>query len=381
MAEGQLSQSRLLYDEPQVRTRCGCDSNCLNAWANAGTPLLIAVGFHLVVGNFITAIVESAILALFFRRDLLQAFVLMVPANFISTFVGFFFSPVIPTPHITLENYYTKMGQLILVYYVLTILVEYPLVLALFSRTNRRWLKALLACAVIQTVSYTGLFYWYSNAPPDDFGGRHIVDIERMTFSEDIVVYYLGVDDGNVYRQRLGSAERTKVGSVHPEYDRLTAVRKRGDSKEQWSIHAAHGWGVQPKTLFVLDLPEKAEGPVVGKWPDGESGGAPRLGDASESRWHFSGGGPMWLSAMEDQTRYREWGMETLFVQWWVSNVMQLPNDTVILQLASDMIALFDPETEEIAFVAYGEAVETSDASDVSDVSDVTSGIGSNDTR
>lgn len=278
----------------------------------------------------------------------------MVAANYVSYIVGALFYDAMPAPRITLDNYYVMIALLVFGFYLLTILVEFPFVSLLYWRTSRRWFKALSACVVIQAVSYAGLVYYYSHTTRDDFGGHHIVALERMDLPDDIVVYYLD-DDGTVYRQRLGSAERSSIASIHPEYVRLKAVRLMNGDLYRWNLYAEYNGAGHEATKLVVELPEKAKGPLAEKCgPDMSWNAAPRLAGMSNSRWCFTAKAQGQLAGLEDKTRYREWGMETLFVYWWVDNVTQLPNDTLLLQLGKDMICLFDPETEQVALVTYG---------------------------
>jgi hypothetical protein len=39
---------------------------------------------------------------------------------------------------------------------------------------------------------------------------------------------------------------------------------------------------------------------------------------------------------------------------WYVRNATHLPTDKILLQLAKDQICIYDPEKEQIAFLAKG---------------------------
>ena len=59
------------------------------ASANAGTPLMWAAAFHLLVGNIFIGLLEDGVLARFFRIRAGRGIYVMIAANYFSAVIGF----------------------------------------------------------------------------------------------------------------------------------------------------------------------------------------------------------------------------------------------------------------------------------------------------
>ena len=132
--------------------------------ADAGTPLMWASAFHLVLGNVAIGIGEGTLLAILFRKRAGPCIGVMIVANYLSAWVGaFLFTPRrCQLLGLDLNNAWQWLWILVLAAYVLTVLLEWPFV-AFCLRRSDAWLrKSVWGSLVVQSASYLVIFgcYW-----------------------------------------------------------------------------------------------------------------------------------------------------------------------------------------------------------------------------
>lgn len=104
MAASEHFQSMVTNQHPQrAASRLGCPHVATlaiqalltipgNAYANVGTPLMIASAFHLVIGNTVIGLIEAAILAWLLQARFWKAALLMILGNYVAWWAcGFLF--------------------------------------------------------------------------------------------------------------------------------------------------------------------------------------------------------------------------------------------------------------------------------------------------
>lgn len=336
---------------------------CPNARANAGTPLMWAGMLHLTIGNLVLGIAEGLAVSLIFKLRKLRAVGIMILANYCSAFVGGVFvrGHIIRTVDIHLDNAWAFLWLMVGVTFLLTLLLEYPFVLACFRGKSKRWRHSLYALLAVQAVSYLLLFGWYWGAS----GMSAVRDCELVPVAElkppmDLLVYYISPRDGKVYRQPvLGEAAMAhEAGSGH-QNDRLIAVRNETDPGS-WDLVAR----LEPKdggnkgTYLVLEKSRRgkvllSEREACGTWRT--FGKVKSV--AGESAWQLHIG--VWpiegIAGTNRETGDKVYfAYETPFGAWTVRNAVILPNDQVLFQLGFDQICLLDPATKKVALVARG---------------------------
>ena len=342
------------------------------ASANAGTALMWIGFVHFSVGNLVIGLGEGLLLALLFRVSLWKCLAALIPANYASFIVGYLIVDTIEhNISVTLETAHTAFWSSMCLLYLVTLLVEFPFVAYPLWNARRRWLKAIAAGLVLQTLSYALLVWTYLDGPirRDFFGPSTIVPLTAMNAPDDVVVYYIDGADGDVYRQPLGSGKRTWFFDLNAQSAdaRLAIVTDRPDGPE-WRVGAVLAEGPagttitvkspEPRDIAALEwttLPgqERPNDDFEFHYTFWNSGPVPRLGAAQRSAWEFTKDYRGNLFGQRHNESHG-WAVETPFFKWHVRNATHLPNDTILFQLGADMVVLFDPNTEKTARVANG---------------------------
>jgi hypothetical protein len=343
------------------------------AQADAGTPLMWAGMLHLVLGNLIIGIVEGILLAKFFGLAKCKCIGLLILANYLSAWLGGLvignaIAKVLP---MGLYTAWPLLWFMVFVAYILTLLLEFPFV-ALAFRGDTLWRrKSIRASFLIQSISYVVLFGWYWLASGTSLCTKtEAVELSSISLPEEVFVYFISVDDGDIYEGSLRDAKWKNVYDLNSSHRNDRLFVKPSDTEinswdlmarleteehrkpkivtveEQFAVIAAPSW-----RSTSSDPPQYEEG----SWFN--FGQAPKLGDAQSSSWEFWSG--FWpiegLRGTEKSSGKRvSFFLETPFVAWSVRNVTHLPTDKVLLQLGDDQVCVYDPETNRIALLTRG---------------------------
>ncbi|MCF7957113.1 MAG: hypothetical protein K9M57_01555 [Phycisphaerae bacterium] len=342
------------------------------AQANVGTPLIWTGMFHLFVGNLIIGIVEGGILAKKFGLSKRKCTTLMILANYFSAWLGslFIVNSISHALPMDLNNIWPLLWFMAAVTYLVTLVLEFPFVAFAF-RGDKTWFrKSIRGSLLIQTISYGVLFGWYWLVSGTSLITKtDIVPLSSMSLPEKVMVYFISVDDGDLY---AGSMQDTKWQNtfdlnssnkndrllVKPSsYDpgswdliaRLEADKFREPKiitvEEQFALITAPSWrGTNP------DSPQ-----YRGTWYN--YGKVPKLGDAESSPWEFRSGfwGIEGLYGEESNSNKQvSFSLETPFISWPVRNAIHLPTDKILLQLGNDQICIYDPVKNQIALLTHG---------------------------
>lgn len=342
------------------------------ASANAGTPLMWAGMFHLVIGNLLIGICEGLLLAWLSGISKLKAIGAMVVANYLSAWLGgvFISGAIVERLPLDLNNGWKWFWIMVGVTYCLTLALEWPCIAWAF-RGAQHWVKrSLRASLAIQSASYLVLFGWYWSVSGTSLYTRmHIVAPAELSLPESVLVYFIDPVDGDVYRRPLtkGGAEKIHdLSSVHRN-DRLFP-RPSLQEADRWDIVARlEGSDYDnPQLVPVLEnksievAPERqstqADPPRYGDtWFS--FGEVACLGNAKSGKWDFWVG--FWaiegMRATHRMTGEKvHFSYETPFGAWEVRNAVHLPSDKVLFQLGKDQICAFDPAKRQVALLWRG---------------------------
>jgi len=133
------------------------------AWADAGTPLMWAGMFHLMLGNALIGVGEGFLLAWLFSVPRRKGVWVMIFANYTSAWLGGLFArgAIVQALPMDLNNGWRWFWCMVVVTYVMTLMIEWPFV-AWCLRGKQDWLeRSLSASLVVQSSSYVVLFAWY----------------------------------------------------------------------------------------------------------------------------------------------------------------------------------------------------------------------------
>lgn len=342
------------------------------AQANAGTPLMWAGMLHLVFGNLIIGIVEGILLAKFFGLTKRKCIGLMVLANYLSAWLGGLvignaISKALP---MGLYTAWPLFWFMVLVTYILTLLLEVPFVVLAF-RGDPAWRrKSIRASFLVQSISYVALFGWYWLASGTSlYTETEVVELSSISLPENVLVYFISVDDGDVYEGSLREPQWKNIHDLNSSRrnDRLF-VKPSDTQTNSWDLMARLETDEHRKPEIVT-VEERFAVVAAPSWrstntdpPQYEGswfnfGQVPKLGDAQSSLWEFWSG--FWpiegLRGTHATSEKRvHFSLETPFVAWSVRNATHLPTDKVLLQLGDDQLCVYDPETKRIALLTRG---------------------------
>ena len=341
--------------------------------AMASVPSSIATAgvLHLVLGNALIGLVEGLILARLFKLGVRKSVTLMMMANYLSAWVGCLMLPgaILWAEPMTLHTGWTGLWVLVTLAYAMTVLLEWPFVASALNGRPRWLLKSVAASLVIQTATFALLFGWYwmpSRAPL--YRENEVVELSVMSFKDDVVVYYISDDDGDVYARSLTADEpkivldldstskrdRLVIGSMPDGASgwELVALLHRRPRKGLTTVvvaQAVHGETAPSSYTFH----DPAQYPGTG-YPNGQ---VVQLGSATDSAWAFQfhsepldgfGG----RNAESGQTV--EVALATPYTLWHIRDAVHLPGDKILFQLKHDHICILDPEKKQVALLARG---------------------------
>lgn len=338
------------------------------AWANAGTPLIWARVLHLLFGNAIIGLGEGLALAALFGVRRGRSVGVMIVANYASAWVGgaLLVEGLASRVLVDIGNLRLWFWMFVVLAFVVTLLVEFPLVRLALGRRPHGWRVAAKGVLFVNAISYPLLFGWYWLASGTSLlTGVSIVRADELQPSPEYALYYV-TEAGGVMRSDLTGARREQVatlGAIDRD-DRLYVRQGEGGTFDLVVIQMGEN---RNKPRFVTVQENFAAKAVVdermGKL-EGQSldvswynfGQVGKLG--VESEW------TVWVGfwpvegvvgrRAETEDRF-QFSLETPFVQWLARNATHIKKDLVLFQLGDDQICLLDPLGKRIALVARGQ--------------------------
>jgi hypothetical protein len=342
------------------------------AHANAGTPLMWAGMLHLVFGNSIIGIAEGILLAKFFSLSRRKCIGLMILANYFSAWLGGFVidNAIVDVLPMGLYTAWPLFWLMVIVTYVVTLFLEFPFVALAFRGDVAWYRKSVRGSFFVQTISYVALFGWYWSASGTSlYTKTDVVELSSISMPENILIYFISVDDGDVYEGSLRSAQWKSVFDLNSSREDDHLFVKPSDAEvNSWDLMASLETDEyrNPKIIPILEQVAEVAVPssnVTNADPPRYEGAGPnfgqvpKLGNAKSSPWQFRSG--FWSieglrGTQANSGEVVHFSLETPFVAWPVRNATHLPTDKVLLQLGDDQICVYDPETNRIALVTKG---------------------------
>lgn len=347
------------------------------AAANAGTPLMWVSTVHLLFGNAIIGMVEATIILLLLRVNKPALRLGMVVANYVSALTGGIILDAVGGPIWQLSINHLVL-DLALVYgatFVLTVLIELPFALVCIGLANWRKPAFLGAFLVSQVITYAVLALIYMQVASASLAFKTTKD-PSLRFLKPFAgyLYFIGADDGDLYRMDL--ADRTRVEQLAvldtDQYnDRPFAHRNKPD--QPWHLGVMEhdsrrdlgrldgqdilprnwgfgGGGDLPRATISLD-----EAPT--SWMNWR--GVARVPASSDSGYklhvgHWAAEGLSIVRSTGSDEKPRRLALETPLLDWPIRNATLLPDDIVIFQLGRNQIVALDLKTDTVGLLARG---------------------------
>jgi hypothetical protein len=326
------------------------------AHADAGTPLLWAGAFHLLLGNAIIGVAEGLILALLFRLKAAVCIPVMIAANYFSAWVGgvLVMSQISSSLSLDLYNARRWLWCLVAVSYIITLVLEWPFIAFCLRGTNGWFRKSLWGSLVVQTASYLVLFAWYWAASGKTlYTELAIVQPSEISLPKDAMLYYLDENGRDVCVCDLGDGQTRKIDELKlSATGRWLLLQESRRAAGRWDLIAESEEQSPAEDVVIADMDATfADPPCVGLRPGGT---VPRFG-GDKSGWRFQFG---WMAGRldgeNDDGRRVDLSLETPFVRWPVQCPTQLPSGHVIFQLGASQICILDPDKRKVALLAKG---------------------------
>jgi len=343
------------------------------ALANVGTPLMWAGAAHLFIGNAVIGVLEGGLLAICYKVRAARSVWLMILANYFSAWVGYVWLASRINQRLELDLYYgwRLLWEMIAVAYVVTIVLEWPFVAGCFAGQRAWFRKSWVASLIVQSASYALLFCWYALASGTSlFTQMSIVPLEDLSLPDDILVYYIGEADGDVYVRELGTGRTDKVFDLDSkdENDCLSISSDRSPSGDDRYALVAKSDSADVTNAQAIpigiwaradELPHDDQGKVFIPETRTRPGGTdvPRLGAARDSPWSFYAGYWAISGLRGENSRTGDkigFSFETPFAEWRVRHATLLPMERVLFQLGPRQICILEPETRRIALLTFG---------------------------
>jgi len=381
-----------------------------SAYANAGPPIILAVGIHLGFLTWLIGIGEALLLCTFFRTWKFRIFVSMITANFASAGFGLLlvysgFAACI-MGDVTIENLESVFWTMVYVTFILTMVIEFPFFL--FALYGRKWLipKTVATTFFIHCVSYTLLIFFYRGGDSwSMFTNLEVVPATVFEVEDDYDLFYISADGTHVLRSDLAGNGTEIIATFDMDSipDRLCACpRKIIEEPREEAGKANHRtiqrvcWesgfdlfvlmnvgGVYEKVMLLENFSPRA---AVNLW-DGNYGGrcdqetemdaGNFRGFGIDEEWRFSS--DYWglltvfrinqgyhsytsrqykegsyIPQQYEQDSYARYMILTPFIQWSIRNGTNIAGDYAVFLLGKDQICILDPEKKQIALIARG---------------------------
>ncbi|HEY3266485.1 MAG TPA: hypothetical protein VGM37_06140 [Armatimonadota bacterium] len=330
-----------------------------SARADAGTPLIWAGFFHLLIGNALIGLFEAAVLKRRYRTDG-DRWLCMIPANYFSAWVGYLaFRWLDPERWLGDRPLFAApvaLAMLFLAAYAATIILEWPFCWWIAGPGTGRAAKAWRMSLLAQTASYAILLpLCLLVSPVTVFTVGHVQRNLGFVKEPIATVYYIG-DDGNVWSVQTNGANRRKraPAAIASDDARLALVPAKRIA--DLCVVGETGKG-KPRLVLsgVAAGGRSATGRTIGgrSWFDFNTGRdfrpkAERTWTASTGFWASEG-----LTAGRADGSGYTLALDTPFLHWFCRSETTLPNGQTVFQLGPQIVIL-DLPTRRIGFLAKG---------------------------
>ncbi|MFK7820167.1 MAG: hypothetical protein AB8G99_15710 [Planctomycetaceae bacterium] len=336
--------------------------------ANAGTPLLWAGLFHLLIGNFIVGILEGLAVARLAKLREGVCMCLMVVANYLSAWVGvtWLFDPSSNLwSGVTIENLRWMLLIQVSAAFFWTVLAELPFMLVssrfLSGTVKLGFARKMGVHFIVQFASYLVLSLYFAMFSVTSALSSEVVPSSQL-MPENVRVLVLEREESRVveYGRDGNSFDLVSLEGVARKGDRLLVQPRPAG---QWSIALVRRAGLnEQKVVFsVLDhvqekhVPRNSSG-VPSQWFTRAWDEQNHLGQG-ETEWTFYG--DIWGNGIraESPRKTRQFGFSCPLFGWTCNEVTRLPNGVAVFRFGEDQICLYDPETNRAALLGRGTSV------------------------
>lgn len=322
---------------------------------------------HLTFGNLFLGILEGALAMWWFRASPLRAFPSMIAANYISAWLGGYvlLLSLAEKLDITINNVWFWLWGFWIAAFVITCGLELPFVTAALWKRRRSPAQIVLACLLVNLVSYLILTGLYRGASRMTMVTKlRVVPIQEIDPQLPCRLFYITSNGKEVVESDLSGTSIRKVFAV-PLGRQPICLLARPNEDGRYDLYLVYQpSGPHPLSEviqkdFACQAPLNYALAVRGEWNPEEAlsyyfhvpaMGEPSLWTYEIGFWPIEG-----IYATNRATgKVTSWAMETPWVQWSVRHAVQLDGDFLLFQLGRDQLCILDPQTRRIALIARG---------------------------
>jgi len=335
------------------------------AYADAGTPMMWATAFHLVIGNLFIGIFEGLLVAWLFHLPRLRTVLLAIAANYCSMIAGMYilgyawtlaervFPGDPPLYGATLRLAATGVFS-----WMLSIVLEWPFYAAAPRRKERGWRRGLTVSLVAQTASYALLVpYYLSMGNLGIFRETHIQHDLSFAHRPLSAVYYIDSHDDSIWRVLTDGSDRTLVRRAPAGKPYLSLSLRPGAAPGTCDLWANDSEG-EPTTRIIRSIPGR------GDYSNGQSLAyvGEELRPAGTSSWSvhewFEEGRCDGIDVLNHGRFEYALAADEVFLMWKLGCETLLPGDDMVFDLWGDdshaQVILFNLHSRRLAVLADG---------------------------
>jgi hypothetical protein len=340
-----------------------------NILANAGTPLMWAGAFHLLIGNLFIGILEGLLLGFVFKLPKWKSILLMIIANYFSAWVGYgllvscknYFDGII-----TVYQAAFYLWMALFVAYLITLFLEWPFVWAAMKNQSGRLRKSIWADVFVQTASYAllAMCWYYPVSHISMIQTPELTDNLNFIKNKTVAVYYISTEDNNVYKMCLDGTNAATVNTFERKYIQPRLYLKYDEKRKttDFIYRTTDFISVAIKSENEKDVEVTIFPSVLNETESkqrnrdhGISGDSYYkdflcdLRDSQDRQWDIA-----WCDSWLSLTQGKKWTgikeirmeMETPFLTWYIRSVTALPGDEIVFQLGNQICVYSRPENK-----------------------------------
>jgi len=344
--------------------------------ADAGSPMMLAGMFHLLIGNALLGVLEGLLIAMVFKTRWRRAVLIMILANYVSTIFGKLTARLaVGTLHAagsdttSLYDFWGVLQEALAILFALsfaaTLVLEWPFCFWALKNSARRLTKSIGATFLAQTASYAVLIplgIWWSSY--DVFTAVRLDPSVVSEAGEHATVFYVSPDDGDLHEIRLnGTGGRRVVPLALTGRSPRLHLRQVGQGSP-WQL--CLGQGAEQKVLIpdvrlakvphsLYTFQDTSAGAEVteirNRWSH-----TPPIDYRAEADRDWNVTLQWWMGLWADNQQTGEAFrvcLDTALRTWGVSYGTVLPGDQVIFEMA-DRILLLDLNTRRLGMITRG---------------------------
>ena len=334
---------------------------------------------HLFVGNAVIGVIEGALIARFFKLRAGTTILLMIAANYFSTWTGAvglsWLGSRFETPLarlVTLDTLQLFICGLILAAFVGSVVLEWPFCLIAMWRKPGRVSRSFCACALAQVVSYALVLLL--NPPFGHFSGSpgtdprvSVAPVASFADAPNVCVYFISAEDGDLYRVRPDGSLLTRVAGLPVRQPDTKLFAKPTNDPARWSLclEKQYGWDEYPTGAYAdtgvtvrgFTPSERDRNPYEDGWRRGKRAADFRPQDQRQANVFTASLGDTWLGVepldMRGADNRIHLQFDRLILHWDTRNATVLPSGQIVYQLGSQIV-LFDANQRKIGLIALG---------------------------